>query len=116
MPGVFRILSALLVLLLAVAARAQTTGVTISVDPDRVGLNGYVRPGEWTPMLVTLDNQSAERLKVACEWAIPDSDGDEARMRRVLTLDAHDPERGPQPVWLYASPTVNTKSPPDWRV
>ena len=63
-------------------------------------------------MLLTLENQSALPRTLRCEWILPDSDGDQVRFSRTVTLT---PQRTQQ-AWLYASIPLSSRGQPEWRV
>lgn len=93
----------------------ETSGIQVTVEPQHLGLAGVVRPGSWTPLLVTLDNRSPKVRRVRCQWILPDADGDQVQAQRVVTLT---PQRT-QRVWLYGVPAFNTSlaaSNIDWRL
>ena len=90
----------------------QTDQVIVRINTDGVGVGGVVRPGGWTPMQVTLDNQSAEARSVRCEWIFADADGDMVYAQRRFSLS---PQRVGQG-WLYAMPTIHTDARSLWRL
>ncbi len=96
----------------AVAVCARADGVTLRIEPEHVGLVGVVRPGDWTPLLLTLGNPSASPRRVRCEWVVPDGDGDLVVAQRVVTLTPH---RDAQ-AWLYTVPPFSTDTKSVWRV
>ncbi|MFA9477461.1 hypothetical protein ACERK3_04045 [Phycisphaerales bacterium AB-hyl4] len=102
----------LAVLLLTPMAWSQVDTVTLQVEPGDVGLDGYVRPGVWTPLRLTLRNQSAEPREVICRWVVRDFDGDTVHVERRVTLT---PERTQQ-VWLYAAPSATRAARDGWPV
>ena len=102
----------LVVLLAAAVASAQTSDVIVTVQPNDIGLGGIVRPGTWTPLLVTLENRSAKIRKVRCQWVLSDIDGDRVQAHRSLVLTPQHQSKA----WLYAVPPYNTGATPDWRV
>jgi len=93
-------------------AFGQTDQVIVRIDPGGVGLGGVVRPGAWTPMQVTLDNQSAQARSVRCEWILADADGDRVYAQRRFSLSPQRVGRG----WLYAMPTIHTNTRSLWRL
>jgi len=111
---VIQLVAVLLVTLaLARAAVAQeNTGVSLRIEPEHVGLGGVVRPGSWTPMLLTVESHAATALKVRCEWVFNDPDRDEVHAQRVVTLS---PQKEQQ-VWLYATPPLNYVATTRWTV
>ena len=97
-------------------AQAQLREVIFDVDRGGgyVGLAGFIRAGQWTPLRVTLANQSAELREVRVQWVLDDEDGDRVIAQRVATLN---PMRSDVHVWLYACPPTSTRpGDPGWRV
>src|SRR5687768_2871701 len=84
--------------------RAQIDGVVLRVDPAGVGLGGFVQPGTWTPIRLTLENRASQPLRVACRWDLDDADGERVQARREASLT---PQRT-QAVWLYGVPPVKS--------
>lgn len=112
-PGIIVQLLVCMAVAWAGAAAAQMTDVQVSVEPGDIGLGGVVRPGGFTPMLVTMKNGSASPRRVRCRWIMPDIDGDPVINQRIITLS---PQRT-QKAWLYAAPPYNTKANNiEWRV
>ena len=99
-PGIFVSVLAWIVTAWASVAVAQVSDVEVSVNPNDIGLGGAVRPGSFTPMLVTMQNRSANPRRVRCRWIMPDIDGDPIVHERTVTLS---PKRTQQ-AWLYAAP------------
>lgn len=99
-------------MLWATAAAAQVTDVTVEIEPGNVGLGGFVRPGAWSPMIVTLDNPSPAARRVRCRWVIPDVDGDPVQFERVVSLT---PTRSGR-FFLYGAVPYNTPKQPQWRL
>lgn len=95
-----------LVLLLGVAALGQDAGLRMDVQEGAIGLDGYVRPGAWTPIRLRVDNHSADDREVAFTWEHLDEDGDVVLAERRVTLTR---QRDDQTVWLYAA-VPNTTS------
>lgn len=91
---------------------ADDESISIKVEPDDIGLYGVVRPGAWTPMQVTIDNQSAQPREVRCQWVVSDADGDRVYAQRLVTLSPRRVGR----VWLYAMLPASTPSKATWRV
>ena len=89
----------------ACAVYAQMTNVELNVPATNIGLGGVVRPGSYTPLLVTMKNNSASPRRVRCRWIMPDIDGDPVANQRIITLS---PQRTQQ-AWLYAAPPYNTR-------
>lgn len=94
------------------AAVAQLDQVAVDYRSEDVGLAGYVRPGTWAPMRLTLDNPSGEPRRVICRWTVPDSDGDQVLCDRLVTLT---PARR-QTVWLYAPAPITTDDRTIWQL
>ncbi len=94
----------------ATPAFAQLTGMALEVPPDAVGIQGHVRFGQWTPMRLTLTNQSAQPRTVVCRWVLEDADGDEVIYQRRATIDQT------QNLWLYAPPRANQQLGKAWTV
>lgn len=86
-------------------AWAQVNEVTLEVDAGDVGLNGLAMAGQWTPMRLTLNNQSSSVVSVECRWILKDLDGDRVIAERSLALNP----LTPTVVWLYA-PIPTTQS------
>ena len=84
----------------------------VEIQSHEVGINGCVRPGAWTPLLLTLRNRSAKPLAVICQWVLSDNDGDEPHFRRRLTLTPG----VDQGVWLYAAIPADTNLGTNWRL
>jgi hypothetical protein len=102
----------LFLLLVASTAQAQLDAIRLDVRPNDLGLDGYVRPGTWTPLRLTLDNPSPAPRRVLCQWVLTDSDGDTVLAETAATLS---PQRR-QSVWLYACPPLTTRASTTWRV
>ena len=98
---------------LASSAAAQPAGVTMTIPPGGVGLDGVVRPGSWTPLQLSLDNVTAGDRDVVLTWVYGDSDGDRVAARRRLTLTR---ERPGQRAWLYAAAAMTTGETTRWTV
>ncbi|MCE9592545.1 MAG: hypothetical protein K8S99_18715 [Planctomycetes bacterium] len=104
-------LIALAIVFIARTSLAQVGAVTLTVEPDQVGLGGMMRHGGWTPVRLTLVNSFAQPLQVACRWIINDADGDVVLDQRVVTLSA----QRTQSVWLYAAvPMAEVRQAHDW--
>ncbi len=95
---------------LAGPLRAQISGVQMQVPQEMVGLGGYVRPGTWAPIRVTLNSPGDLNRPVLVQWRLSDHDGDQVIAERRATLN---PNRD-QHVWLYAVPPVNTPANQAW--
>ena len=101
-------------LLVPSSALAQLSGVKLTVQRDFIGVGGQVRLGDWTPIRLTLQNQSSEPRVVVCRWLLHDFDGDRVVARRRVTLDAASNDA--QRVWLYAAPPVNQQRGEPWTI
>lgn len=88
---------ALLALLPASSAMGQVQGVLLQAPRDQLGLSGLAKLGAWTPLRVTLENQSSEPRQVVCRWLLNDADGDRVLAQRRVTLDA----LSKQDAWMY---------------
>ncbi|MEE9212690.1 MAG: hypothetical protein V3U29_08560 [Phycisphaeraceae bacterium] len=97
---------------IAEPVHAQADRVVLTIDPDRVGLGGLIRPGTWTPIRLTLANQSSRPRQVRCQWVLADIDGDLVVAERVVPLTP----QTTQAVWLYAVPDVNVSDRAVWHV
>jgi hypothetical protein len=87
-------------------------GVRIKVDVRDVGLDGWVRPGGWTPLRVGLTNLEAGTLRVSCRWHFVDADGEQVVAQRSTTLG---PGRQ-RYLWLYAALPFSTNLNARWRI
>lgn len=94
------------------SARAQVDDLLLSLEQGDIGLGGWVRPGDWAVLRLTLENRSAKDRAVVCEWLSSDIDGDQVRARRTATLA---PQRQ-QGLWLYAPAAVRTNERTDWKL
>ncbi|MCC7192643.1 MAG: hypothetical protein IT444_07660 [Phycisphaeraceae bacterium] len=104
-------LVSLVCLLISSVASAQPD-IRLSVDAENIGLGGSVRPGSWTPMLITLENRESVSVQVRCQWTLTDPDGDEVSAHRSVALT---PGKS-QGVWLYAVPPLTLDERTVWRV
>lgn len=110
---------AVIPIILAGAISALTPGLTAAqglraeVPARGIGLQGYVEPGAWTPLLVELSNDSAERLDVICRWRLRDQDGDTVIAERRTPVE---PQQAGQRLWLYARVPANQLVREAWRV
>ncbi|MEM9417903.1 MAG: hypothetical protein AAGA25_02465 [Planctomycetota bacterium] len=86
--------------LIAGAAWAQLDEVNMDIEQGYLGLDGYVRPGTWTPLRLSVDNLAADDRDVIFRWEHRDEDGDLISAVRLATLTR---QRDDQPVWLYAA-------------
>lgn len=94
------------------AASAQAQVTIQKLTNDDIGLNGYVRPGGWTPLRLTLDNQASAAISVICKWEFSDADGEQVFAERRVTLSPN----ARQSVTLYAQVPANTGPRTLWRV
>ncbi|MEM7577027.1 MAG: hypothetical protein AAF328_06075 [Planctomycetota bacterium] len=101
-----------MLILACLPAAAQLDRLTLSVNPEDVGVGGYVRPGQWTPMRVTLDNPTADDVEVTLTWPMRDADGDLAESRRTAVINAQRTEQ----MWLYAPLPMNARPDVPWTV
>lgn len=95
------------------AARAQLDEVRLDVEQGFVGLDGFVRPGAWTPIRLSVDNLSADDRDVFLRWQHSDEDGDRVTAERRVTLTR---QRDDQPVWLYAAAPMTTNRDTRWNL
>ena len=98
----------LLVAALAVVASWAAAAQPVPADPAagavgfvpggvRAGLGGVTRPGEWTPLRVTLENPTADDADLTLSWTLPDASGDRVAMQRRLAV----PAGREATTWLY---------------
>lgn len=78
----------------------------MTLQPENVGLGGVLRPGVWSPMVVTLQNQSSVIRQVRLQWVHPDADGDQVVNQRLIK--ALNPQRVER-FWLYACLPVSSR-------
>ncbi len=102
----------MLVMLTAVAVWPQSSRQTLSVDTKDVGVSGFVRPGQWTPLRVTVDNPSIDDLELRFTWSVRDADGDEVAAQRTAVINAQRRER----LWLYAPIPMSASRDATWTV
>ena len=86
-------------LVLAAGAWAQTSAVTVEVEPGDVGLAGLSRPGAWTPLRATLTNHTSDFTEVVLQWTMPDEDGDRVQYHRRVALNPSATARA----WTYGA-------------
>ncbi len=98
--------------------QAAESGVQVGVAFDAVGVAGRVRPGDWTPIRLTLTNAAPSEREVVCRWVLEDSDGDTVQAERRVTLagSASGGVTGGQYVWLYGVPPLGRSLEEPWRV
>lgn len=99
------------VLLLALPAAGQLSGVRMDIKREFLGLGGIVQRGTWTPVRVDLFNTSADNIEVTCRWLLTDEDGDRLIAQRQQITLAPNREQG---VWLYANPPMSTRPGDTW--
>ncbi|MEM1446483.1 MAG: hypothetical protein AAGF84_10530 [Planctomycetota bacterium] len=100
------------VLFASMPAWGQLDRLSLSVNPEDIGIAGYVRPGQWTPMRVTLENPTADDVEVTLTWPVRDADGDLAESQRTAVINAQRTEQ----MWLYAPVPLNARSDTPWTV
>lgn len=96
----------------ALPVAAQIDRVGLSVEPGFVGLSGYVRPGGWVPLRVSIDNPTADDLDLLCRWVVTDEDGDLVAAQRRVAVNAQRTEHA----WLYAPVPYGTSPSQTWTV
>ena len=94
------------------SVKADTPHISVEVLPENVGLNGVVRPGQWTPMLIQVENKLSKARQVRCQWVVSDADGDRVDSQRLVVLN---PDRVNR-VWLYAKLPAATDLKASWRI
>lgn len=92
------------------AARAQVEGVLLEVHREHLGLAGQSQLGAWTPVRLTLENQSSQPRQVLCRWLLSDADGDRVTAQRRVTLDA----LGTHDAWVYGPLPIHTRPNDPW--
>ncbi len=94
------------VLLLSASTWAQLADLKLTVAQENMGLGGMVRPGQWTPILAQITNQSSTVRQARLQWVNSDIDGDQVLSERVIrAVNAQSSER----FWIYACPPMNTR-------
>jgi hypothetical protein len=83
-------------LLLAVANFCYADEYSISVN--NVGIGNNWRPGDVTPLYVTVTSKANEPTQAWLQWEVPDADGDLVLWGRALTIAP----MGSTQAWLYA--------------
>ena len=91
------------------------SGVEARVAFDAVGIGGRVRPGDWTPIRLTLTHAAPTEREVVCRWVLEDADGDTVLAERLVTLAGSD-GGGEQNVWLYGVPPFGRSFDEPWRL
>ncbi|MBB6431163.1 hypothetical protein [Algisphaera agarilytica] len=99
--------------LIAGAALAQLDEVRLDIEQGYLGLDGYVRPGTWTPIRLSVDNLAADDRDVIFRWEHRDEDGDRVSAERLATLTR---QRDDQPVWLYAAVPMTVDRDTRWNL
>lgn len=99
--------------MVAGAAQAQLDEVLLDIEQGFLGLDGYVRPGTWTPIRLSVDNLAADDRDVIFRWEHQDEDGDRVSAERKVTLTR---QRDDQPVWLYAAVPMTTSRDTRWNL
>lgn len=99
-------------LLWPAAARGQVADVSLSIEPDAVGVGGVVQPGRWTPMRLEMTNRSSQLRPVVARWILSDEDGDEVLAERTAPLNPGVTQR----VWLYAPVPMTLRQTRGWVV
>ena len=97
--------------LLATSAPAQVDSLRFDIEQGFVGLDRYIRPGDWTAIRLNVDNLSADDREVVFRWELQDDDGDRVLAQRQATLTR---QREDQLVWLYAPTPYDTSSQTVW--
>ncbi|MEM1107430.1 MAG: hypothetical protein AAGH99_01935 [Planctomycetota bacterium] len=106
----------LLIVLLGLVAgdvAAQREEIRLDIEQGFQGLDGFVRPGSWTPIRLSVDNFAAEDRDVVLAWEHQDADGDRISAQRSVTLTR---QRDDQPVWLYAAVPTTTNRETRWNL
>ena len=93
------------------SAVAQLEDLRITIEQGYAGLDGYMVPGQWAPIRLSVDNLSADDRDVVFRWQVEDEDGDRVLAQRRATLTR---QRDDQPVWLYAPIPRNTRDTTRW--
>ena len=92
-------------------AAGQLQELRVSIEQGYAGLDGYIRPGQWAPIRLSVDNPAADDRDVVFRWQVEDEDGDRVLAQRRATLTR---QRDNQPVWLYAPVPRNTRDTTRW--
>ena len=85
-----------IVLLLAVANVCHADVYSINVNS--VGIGNNWRPGDVTPLHVTVTSKASEPTQAWLQWEVPDADGDLVLWGRAITIAP----MGSTQTWLYA--------------
>ncbi len=93
------------------AAQTQESSLRLDVEQGFAGLDGYMRPGHWSPIRLSIDNRAADDREVLLSWELADEDGDRVLAQRRATLTR---QRDGQPVWLYAPIPMTTRDDTRW--
>lgn len=95
------------------AASAQLNELRMDIEQGYAGLDGFIRPGSWTPIRLSVDNLAADDRDVVFRWEHLDEDGDRVTAQRKVTLTR---QRDDQPVWLYAAVPMTTNRDTRWNI
>lgn len=69
-----------------------------SIHVNSVGIGNNWRPGDVTPLLVTVTSKASEPTQAWVQWEVPDADGDLVLWGRAITIAP----MGSTQTWLYA--------------
>lgn len=94
----------------SIPVAAQLDQLELRVEPEDVGIGGHVRPGQWTPMRVAIENPTADDVEVTLTWPVRDADGDIAKARRTAVINAQRTEQ----MWLYAPLPLSSRPDAIW--
>jgi len=97
---------------LGVSASAQVADVQLGLESGDIGLEGFVQPGLWTPMRLSLINQSAEVRNITARWIVADEDGDLVLAQRTAALNPGIMQQ----LWLYADVPMTQREGLPWQV
>ncbi len=84
----------------------------LNVERTDVGFSGHVRPGEWVPLRLTVDNPTADDVELRFVWTVEDADGDRVAAERTAVINAQREER----LWLYAPLPLEADRDTTWTV
>jgi hypothetical protein len=104
-------LTLLLLTVVATPVVAQLDQLRMEIEQGYTGLDGYIRPGSWAPIRLSVDNLAADDREVLFRWELDDPDGDRVVAERRVTLTR---QREGQPVWLYAPVPLDTQDQSQW--
>jgi hypothetical protein len=108
-----RLLLILLLFTFRVAAVGQSAGITLTVPAGGLGLDGFIRPGDWAGLAVDIDNPGLDDIDAELAWLHRDQDGDTVAATRRITLTR---QRTGQRVWLYAAVPITANVNTTWAV